>query len=111
MYPSQLDFLRHVQDECRFIMKCIANKSRDHVIHDEILVRAITRSLEIIGEACKKIDPDFKIKHSEIEWRKISATRDVIIHNYFGIDYDIVWDIISTKIGVLDQQISDILES
>ncbi|WP_166233159.1 HepT-like ribonuclease domain-containing protein [Aquirufa beregesia] len=71
-------------------------------MNDDVLCRAVVRSLEIIGEATKKLDDEFKLTNNHIEWKKISGTRDKFIHDYFGIDYDIVWDIIHTKIRDLD---------
>lgn len=59
------------------------------------------RSLEIIGEATKKIDDDFKAKYPYVEWKKMARTRDKLIHDYFGVDFDIVWDIISSKLPEL----------
>lgn len=67
-----------------------------------MLYRAVVRSLEIIGEATKKLDDEFKVTNNHIEWKKIAGTRDKLIHDYFGIDYDIAWDIIQTKIQHLD---------
>lgn len=75
-----------------------ASKTKEVVIHDPILSRAVVRSLEIIGEASNKLNPDFKSDHPEIEWRKIISTRHKLIHDYFGVDYDIVWDIVSNKL-------------
>jgi len=77
-------------------------ETKDEVIHDEVLCRAIVRSIEVIGEASKKIDQEFKSDHPHIEWKKMAGTRDKLIHDYFGIDYDIVWDIIENKIPDLD---------
>lgn len=82
MYPSQLDFLRHIYDECSFVLKSTNGKTKSEVLSDEILIRALVRSLEIIGEASKKLDPDFKALHSGIEWKKMGATRDIMIHHY-----------------------------
>jgi uncharacterized protein with HEPN domain len=58
MYPSQLEFLRHIQDECTYILKVTVGKSKEEVLADETLTRAIVRSLEIIGEATKRIEPE-----------------------------------------------------
>ncbi|WP_205569662.1 HepT-like ribonuclease domain-containing protein [Arachidicoccus soli] len=70
----------------------------------------MVRSLEIIGEANNKLDPDFKMEHPEIEWRKIIGTRHKLIHDYFGVDYDIVWDIITNKLSDLLDFIEQIIE-
>jgi uncharacterized protein with HEPN domain len=59
---------------------------------------ALVRSLEIIGEVAKKIDEEFKLDYPHIEWKKMAGTRDKLIHHYFGIDYDIVFDIVENKI-------------
>ncbi|MDP2188136.1 MAG: DUF86 domain-containing protein [Sphingobacteriaceae bacterium] len=88
--------------ETNFILNHTRNKSKEEVLNDEVLCRALVRSLEIIGEATKKLDMDFKLLYPHIEWRKMARTRDKLIHDYFGIDYDILWDIIENKIIDLD---------
>lgn len=98
MLASNLELVRHILIETSFILQHTENKVKDDIINDEVLCRAIVRSLEIIGEASKKLDDEFKSNTSHIEWKKIAGTRDKLIHDYFGIDYDIVWDIIKTKI-------------
>ena len=98
MLNSNLDLLRHIKDEVDFVLSYTEGKSQEQVMHDEVLCRAIIRSLEIIGEASKKLDEDFKSDHPEIEWKKMARTRDRVIHHYFGVDYDIVWDVIQSKL-------------
>lgn len=80
-------------------------------MNDAVLSRAIVRSLESIGEASKKIDGDFKSTHTEIEWKKMSGTRDRLIHDYLGIDADISWNIIKEKLPRLQEQIAGIPSS
>jgi uncharacterized protein with HEPN domain len=74
-------------------------------------MRAICRSLEIIGEAASKVHPDVKIAYPIIEWRELTDLRNKIIHHYFGIDYDIIWDILRTDIPMLSGQIGAIIAS
>jgi len=76
-------------------------------MRDETL---FVRSLEIIGEASKKIPDDFKQKYSHLEWRAIAGMRNRLIHGYFGVDYSIVWDVVTTKIPTLHQVIKEIVE-
>lgn len=109
MSLSHLDFLKHIADEIEFILQNVKNKNQSQIFDDAVLSRAIIRSLEIVGEAAKKIDPDFKSKYPEIEWKNIAGTRDKLIHNYFGVDYDIVWDIIVSELPELKFQINSIL--
>lgn len=111
MLPSDADLLRHIQDETIFVLNNTANKNLEIILKDAVLHRAIIRSLEIIGEASKKLSNDFKKTHSKIEWKKMAATRDRLIHDYFGIDYEIVWDIIENKLPELNKEVSSILDS
>ena len=110
MLPSQPEFLRHILDECRYILKVTAGKASEEVFADETLSKAIVRSLEIMGEATKRLDPDFKTQHPHVEWKKIAATRDIMIHDYFGIDYDVVFHTIKNDIPALQRELLRIIE-
>ncbi|HMG11248.1 MAG TPA: DUF86 domain-containing protein [Mucilaginibacter sp.] len=110
MLPSEFELLKHILDEISFVLKATAGKDKESVIDDPVLSRAIIRSLEIIGEVCTKLDPDFKATYPHIEWRKMSGTRNRLIHDYFGVDYDIVWDIIITKLPVLNDDIQEVFD-
>jgi uncharacterized protein with HEPN domain len=109
MLASNLELVQHILVETAFILNHTGNKIKDEVINDEVLCRAVVRSIEIIGEASKKIDEEFKSIHHHIEWKKIAGTGDKLIHDYFGIDYDIVWDIIENKIPDLDHFLRQII--
>lgn len=109
MLPSNIELLKHILDETTFILNAVDGKSDEQIIHDPILSRAIVRSLEIIGEASTKIDGDFKALHPHIEWRKMSGTRNRLIHDYFGVDYEIVIDIIKSKLPNLQFDIANII--
>ncbi|MBU6324951.1 MAG: DUF86 domain-containing protein [Bacteroidetes bacterium] len=90
-------------DETTFILNHTENITREDYMSNKVLCRASIRSLEIIEEATKKLTDDFKNRHSKIEWKKIAGTRDKLIHDYYGIDYEIVWDIITSKNQELHQ--------
>ena len=68
------------------------------------------RSLEIIGEATKKLPDEFWAKHPDVQWRAMAGTRDRLIHGYFGVDYDLVWDVVQTKVPALKREIERILK-
>lgn len=70
-------------------------------INDDKTIDAVVRNFEIIGEAANRIDEDFKKKHNHIEWNRIRGFRNRIVHDYFGIDYQIVWDIIQNYLDDL----------
>lgn len=103
------DYLLHMLDETTFLLRLHATMTYESLLQDEILKRAVVRSLEIIGEASKQIPEPLRCTYPDVEWRSIAAMRDRLIHAYFGIDYAIVWDVIHTKIPVLHQQIQQII--
>ena len=109
MSKEPKEYLRHIQDECLFIISVSQELQYDDFIANETLKRAVVRSLEIIGEATKKIPADFKVKWSSIEWKNMAGMRDRLIHDYIGVNYSIVWDVIANKIPNLNKQISESL--
>lgn len=84
---------------------------REEFLSNETLKRAIERSLEIIGEAAKKIPEENKAKWHSIPWKNMAGMRDRLIHDYMGTNYLIVWDVIKNKIPGLREQIQELLES
>ncbi len=77
---------------------------------DKMRLDAIVRNLEIIGEASGKLPIEIKDIYPSIEWKKIANFRNLLAHEYFGIDYEILWDIINNKIPQLKQIITDIID-
>ncbi|WP_439505772.1 HepT-like ribonuclease domain-containing protein [Sediminibacterium sp.] len=109
MSKDPIEFLKHIYDECGYLISISSNLSKEKFISDETLKRAVVRSLEIIGEATKKIPSDFKENTSDIEWKSMAGMRDRLIHDYMGVNYSIVWDVLLSKIPVLHNQVKAVL--
>ena len=111
MSRSVIEYLRHILDETEYLMNRAQGLTYEEFMDDPTLKRAFVRSLEIIGEAAKQIPPKMKEKYSHIEWRAMAGMRDRLIHRYFGVDYEIVWDVVVNKIPALSQAIRHIIEA
>lgn len=109
MSKEPIEFLQHIYDECAFLLSVNRNLSKDDFLNDETLKRAVVRSLEIIGEATKKIPADFKVKWDSIQWKNMAGMRDRLVHDYIGVNYSIVWDVLNNKIPELYKQIQEVL--
>lgn len=109
MSLSPLEYLHHVLDEIDYIENASFDIDEASFLADETLKRSFVRSIEIIGEAAKKVPADFKAKYREIEWKRIAGMRDQLIHHYFGVDYHIVWDVARNKLPELKRRLTQIM--
>ncbi|MEK6914796.1 MAG: DUF86 domain-containing protein [Nanoarchaeota archaeon] len=105
---NDLVFINHILDSINAIREFSKNLDKQKLISDRLIQSAIVREIEIIGEAVKNISKDIKNKHLEVKWSEISGTRDKMIHNYFGVDWNIVWDIIKINLPDLESKILNI---
>jgi uncharacterized protein with HEPN domain len=83
--------------------------TRAELQSDKKTLHAVVRNLEVIGEAVKNVPTEVRDRHPAIPWQRIAGLRDILIHQYFGIDIDIVWDIVRNKLPELQQQVQAIL--
>ena len=105
---DDLVFINHILDSINAIENFSKNISKEKLISSRLKQSAIVREIEMIGEAVKNISKNFKNRHQEIEWKDIVATRDKMIHHYFGVDLNIIWNIIKKDIPLLKEQIEKI---
>jgi uncharacterized protein with HEPN domain len=93
------------------IKRYTSGLSYDQFTEDEKTIDAVIRNFEIIGEAANRIDPDFRLENSQIEWSRIRGFRNRIVHDYFGIDHDIVWTIIEEYLDDLIDWLETLLDN
>jgi len=110
MSPSLIEFLEHIQKELDFLLRNSQRFDYETFINDDFVSRAFLRSLEIIGEAAKKVPDEIRYKYPEVEWRSLAGLRDILIHQYFRVDYKLVWDAIQEEIPMAKEWIDFIIE-
>lgn len=103
-------YLKHMLDAVKNIEVFIGRITKEEFVKNALIHSAVIRQLEVIGEAVKNISANLKRTYSEIKWKDISGTRDKLIHDYFGVDIDLVWAICKKDIPVLKKQIRQILK-
>lgn len=110
MKKDPLVFIGHILESIEKIEKYTKNLTKEKLTKDEKIQDAIIRRIEVIGEAAKNMPNDFRNEHLEVEWSEIIRTRDKITHHYFGVDLDIVWDIVKRDLPDLKKKIQAILK-
>jgi uncharacterized protein with HEPN domain len=105
-----LEYLRLIVAEADCLVEDTASISKEDFLKDETLRRAFVRSLEVIGEAAKKVPEEFRVRHPQIEWRAMAGMRDRLIHGYFGVDHDLVWEVVTQKVPALQREVGRILQ-
>ena len=111
MSRSETEYLRHIQDEARYLAEASREVSREEFCDDETLKRAFARSIKVIGEATKNLSTEMRERYPEMEWRAMAGMRDRLIHGYFGVGYEIVWEVATEKAPELVTVMGAILKS
>lgn len=103
-------YFEDVLDAIGAIRQYTAELSREDFGRNRMTVDAVLRNLEVIGEAVKQLPVDVRSAHSDVEWQKIAGLRDILIHAYFGVDLDIIWDVVANKLPALEARVRRILD-
>ena len=109
MRKDDIVFLEHILDRANKIIQFTQGMTENDFLDDEKTQSAVIRELEVIGEATKRISENYKNSNTEIPWKLMSGMRDVLIHDYEGVDPYTVWDTIQQNIPILIEQIKKLL--
>lgn len=101
-------YLAHIV-ECIEKIERFTAGGKDRFLEDDMVHDAVIRNLEIIGEAAKRIDESYRLSHPEIPWRALAGLRDVLIHQYEGVDLVRVWTIVEKDLPPLKRAITELL--
>lgn len=109
-YPRDaVVYIRDMLENSKKALLFAGGADFDSFANDEKTLYAIIRAIEVIGEAAKKVPLEFRNAHPQIPWREITATRDKLIHEYFGINHRIIWNTVKEDLPVLIVELENIL--
>jgi uncharacterized protein with HEPN domain len=101
-------YLEDILEAAQKIREYTSGLTFDQFRADSRTVDAVIRNLEIIGEAARSVPEAARRKGPGVDWRKLAGLRDILIHQYFGVDLQIVWDIVKDKLPVLERQVTEL---
>jgi len=107
---EDMPYLQHIAEAIRNIESFSKNLTKEKFLKNSLRQSAIIRQLEIIGEAAKNVSENTRKNYPQVVWKEIAGTRDKIIHHYFGVNLNIIWDIVKKDILQLKKKIKAILE-
>lgn len=96
--PSPLHFLEDIVEAFEKIQRYCNNLTAEQFIHNSLIVDAVLRNLEVIGEAANNLSPEIRKQNPDIPWSQMIGLRNIVIHEYFGVDLGIIWHIVSKNI-------------
>lgn len=109
MLHSDNELLNHIFDEILYLEQQVEKVDLNAFLEDDTRKRAFARSIEIIGEAVKNLSNQLIVQNTHIPWRNIAGMRDKLIHGYFSVDYNLIWDVAKNIIPEFKEQLEKIL--
>ncbi len=108
MHKNDIAYIDHIINCIKKIRKFVKGIDKKEFAKNELIQDAIIRNFEVIGEASKKISPDFKKTYYNIPWKEISGMRDKLIHDYLGVDINVIWKTIEHDLPILQKELKKI---
>ena len=102
-------FLKHVLDSINQIEEYVDDMGFEDFVSNKLVQDGVVRQLEIIGEATKHLSPELREKYPKTPWEDIAGMRDKLIHHYFGVDLEVVWDTVEKDLPALKKHVKKIL--
>jgi len=102
-------YLQDILDATDRIQVYVEGMDFERFVTNMLVIDGVVRNLEVIGEAVKHLPDDFKSQHPDVEWSKISGLRDILIHAYFNVDNEILWEIVQDKLPELKVRVKELL--
>ena len=106
---DDIEYIKHIINAIQLIKQYTKDLQKDEFIKNNEKQDAVIRELAVIGEASKNISDSFKVKNNFIEWKKLAGVRDIVVHQYFNIDLDIIWDIIQYDLPELEKRLATLI--
>lgn len=104
-------YLRHILESITRIEMYLRDADEQRFMQDLLLQDGVIRQLGIIGEAVKRLSPDLRMMHDAVPWKDIAGMRDKLVHDYFGVDLEAVWEAATKDLPILKTQIEHILDT
>lgn len=102
-------YFKHIKDSCNRIGRFIKNVTYEELLRDELIQNAVIRQLEVIGEATRQIPQEIRARYKQINWKDIVGMRDKLVHDYIGVDLEVVWKASTVDVPILKRLILNIL--